>query len=59
MSKLLKFVGLAIGLTFVALAFSGAKYVHRSCSQTSALGFQTCTGNVQFGPADNFSYLTT
>jgi hypothetical protein len=59
MSKLLKLIGLAIGLTFVAIAFSGAKYVHPSCSQTTVLGFQTCTGNVQFGPADDSSYLTT
>jgi hypothetical protein len=59
MSKLLKFVGLAVGLTFVAIAFSGAKYVHHPCGQTTVLGFQTCTGNVQFGPADDYSYLTT
>jgi hypothetical protein len=59
MSKLLKFVGLASGLTFVTIAFSGAKSANHPCSQTTVLGFQTCTGNVQFGPADNYNYLTT
>jgi len=49
MSHLLKFMGLAIGLTLVMIAFSGVKHIHSSCNLTAVLGnIPTCDSNIQW-----------
>jgi hypothetical protein len=48
MSKLLKFVGLVVGLTFVVIAFSGVKRIH-PCHLTGVVGgLPTCDSNIQW-----------
>jgi hypothetical protein len=48
--KTLKFMGLATGLVFVVIAFSGVKPVIYPCNLTGVLGgTPTCDGNIQWG----------
>jgi hypothetical protein len=48
MLKLLKFMGLPIGLVLVAIAFSGVKRIHH-CNSTAVLGgAPTCQSNIQW-----------
>jgi hypothetical protein len=50
MVKALKFTGLAIGLVFVAIAFSGVKAVSNPCNLTGVLGgTPICESNIQWG----------
>ena len=50
MVKTLKFMGLATGLVFVVIAFSGVKPVIYPCKLTGVLGgTPTCDGNIQWG----------
>jgi hypothetical protein len=50
MLKTLKFIGLAIGLVFVAIAFSGVKPIIHPCNLTGVLGgTPTCDDNIQWG----------
>jgi hypothetical protein len=50
MVKTLKFAGLAIGLAFVVIAFSGVKPIIYPCNFTGVLGgTPTCEGNIQWG----------
>jgi len=50
MLKLLKFMGLAIGLVFVVVAFTGAtKLIHPPCSLTGVFGGPlACDKNFQW-----------
>jgi|HubBroStandDraft_4_1064222.scaffolds.fasta_scaffold726321_2 hypothetical protein len=48
MLKLLNFMGLAIGLVLVAIAFGGVKRIHH-CTWTAVLGgAPTCDNNIQW-----------
>ena len=48
MLRLLKFVGLTIGLVLVAIAFSGVKRIHH-CKSTDVLGgTPICDINIQW-----------
>jgi hypothetical protein len=50
MVKALKFIGLAIGLVFVAITFSGVKSIGHSCKLTGVLGGPPiCDSNIQWG----------
>ena len=49
MLKALKFIGLAIGLGFVVIAFSGVKPI-TTCKLTGVLGGRPiCDSNIQWG----------
>ena len=48
MSKLWKFIGLSVGLTFIVIAFSGVKRIH-PCHLTGVLGgLPTCDSDIQW-----------
>ena len=49
MLKALKFMGLAVGLACVVIAFSGVKPLHHSCNLTAVLGgTPVCDTNIQW-----------
>jgi hypothetical protein len=48
MLNILKFMGMAIGLVLVAIAFSGVKSIRPSCNLTGVLGDGlTCDSNIE------------
>ncbi len=50
MMKALKFIGLAIGLGFVVVAFSGVKTIGNPCNLTGVLGGPPiCDSNIHWG----------
>ena len=50
MMKALKFIGLAIGLGFVVIAFSGVKFIGNPCNLTGVLGGPPiCDSNIHWG----------
>jgi hypothetical protein len=50
MVKVLKFIGLAIGLVFVVIAFSDVKSITNPCKLTGVLGGRPiCDSNIHWG----------
>ena len=50
MVKALKFIGLAIGLGFVVIVFSGVKSISSPCNLTGVLGGPPiCDSNIHWG----------